>query len=77
MHPYLPHTDNDIKSMLEAIGLESVDDLYSDVPESMRMKEALNLPKAKSEIEVRNIIGKLAKKNLSSADYEKFLQEEA
>ena len=73
MHPYLPHTDSDIKSMLEAIGLESVDDLYSDIPESMRMKEDLNLPKAKSEIEVRNIIGKLAKKNLSSADVPTFL----
>lgn len=73
MHPYLPHTDSDIKSMLEAIGLESVDDLYSDIPESMRMKEDLNLPKAKSEIEVRNIIGKLARKNLSSADVPTFL----
>lgn len=73
MHPYLPHTDNDIKKMLEVIGLDSVDDLYSDVPENMRMKDPLDLPEAKSEIEVRRIVGDLARKNLSSADVPTFL----
>ena len=32
-HPYLPHTQADIRAMLEKIGVKSLDDLYADVPE--------------------------------------------
>lgn len=73
MHPYLPHTEQDIKNMLDTIGLKSIDDLFNDVPESMRMKKELDLPKAKSEIEVRRIIGGMAAKNLSSNDVPTFM----
>ncbi|MCI6609591.1 MAG: aminomethyl-transferring glycine dehydrogenase subunit GcvPA [Ezakiella sp.] len=73
MHPYLPQTEQDIKNMLDTIGLKSIDDLFNDVPESMRMKKELDLPKAKSEIEVRRIIGGMAAKNLSSNDVPTFM----
>lgn len=73
MHPYLPHTEQDIKNMLDTIGLKSIDDLFNDVPESMRMKKELDLPKAKSEIEVRRIIGGMAAKNLSSNEVPTFM----
>lgn len=73
MHPYLPQTEQDIKNMLDTIGLKSIDDLFNDVPESMRMKKELDLPKAKSEIEVRRIIGGMAAKNLSSNEVPTFM----
>lgn len=73
MHPYLPHTQQDIKNMLDTIGLKSIDDLFNDVPESMRMTKELDLPEAKSEIEVRRIIGEMAAKNLSSNEVPTFM----
>ncbi len=65
MHPYLPNTDEDVKVMLDAIGLESTDDLFKSIPENLRLKKGLDFPKSKSEIEVRRIMNGLAAKNQS------------
>lgn len=72
-HPYVPATDQDKKAMLEAIGLESMDDLFNDIPESFRLKEPLNLPESKSELEVLSYLTKLAKENISVSDHPCFL----
>ena len=37
-YKYIPHTQSDIDEMLKAIGATTVDDLYSDIPESMLFK---------------------------------------
>ena len=34
-YKYFPHTEADIRHMLERIGVNSLDDLYADVPESI------------------------------------------
>lgn len=73
MHPYLPNTEQDVKDMLKVIGLESTEDLFASIPESLRLKNAMNLPKAKSEIEVRGIIGAMAEQNRSTQDLTCFL----
>lgn len=65
MHPYLPNTAEDVQEMLQAIGVESTDELFLSVPESLRLKNELNMPQAKSEIEVRGIMNELAGKNTS------------
>lgn len=65
MHPYLPNTDEDVKVMLDVIGLESTEDLFKSIPENLRLKKGLDLPKAKSEIEVRSIMNNLASRNQS------------
>lgn len=36
---YIPHTEEDIKVMLDRIGVKSVDDLYADIPEEVVFKE--------------------------------------
>ena len=46
--PYLVHSDEDRTSMLEAIGVQSMDDLLIDIPKSLRIK-ALDLPAGLSE----------------------------
>ena len=38
MNRYIPHTDEDIKVMLEKIGVKSTDDLFSDIPEDVVFK---------------------------------------
>ncbi len=62
MHPYFPQTPDDIKRMLDVIGIETVDDLYKDVPESVRLKD-YDLPSSHSEIEIRKKLEKLGKLN--------------
>ena len=65
MHPYLPNTSEDVKEMLDVIGLENTEDLFKTIPANLRLKKELNLPKSKSEIEVRGIMNGLAAKNSS------------
>lgn len=51
--------------MLKVIGVSSLDDLFAEIPEELRLKRPLNLPKAQSEMEIRRTIGKLAERNTS------------
>ena len=53
-NPYIPHTDADIRAMLDRIGVKQLADLYSDVPASFRKKGAYALPDAMSEQEIRD-----------------------
>jgi len=34
--PFVPHTENDIRNMLEAIGVESIDELFDEIPKNLR-----------------------------------------
>ncbi|MGI5848401.1 MAG: aminomethyl-transferring glycine dehydrogenase subunit GcvPA [Candidatus Cryptobacteroides sp.] len=60
---YFPHTDDDVRQMLEQIGVESLDDLYSDVPADVRFKGDYDLPDAMSEQQIRDFFAALEKKN--------------
>lgn len=60
---YFPHTEEDIKLMLERIGVKSIDDLYSDVPSEYIFKGEYDLPSALSEQQVREFFENLASKN--------------
>ena len=52
MGSYIPSTREERLSMLESIGLHSFDELYSDIPEDLRLKDSLSLPSGLSELEV-------------------------
>ena len=69
MFPYIPISKEDEKTMLDVIGVDSVDDLFVDIPTSLKLNRPLNIPNQKSEIEIRNLLHKLAKKNHSTSDY--------
>lgn len=56
MFKYFPHTEEEIKEMLHVAGVNSLDELYSDVPESIRFKGDFNIPEAMSEIELRQLV---------------------
>lgn len=62
-HRYFPHTQGDIDRMLAACGASSLDDLYSDVPEALRMKAPYDVPQQKSEIELRRFLAALDNRN--------------
>lgn len=63
MHRYFPHTTADVEAMLQRCGAASINDLYNDVPETLRMKADYCLPSAMSEKEVRDYFDALGRKN--------------
>lgn len=70
---YLPNTDKDRAEMLEKIGAENVMDLFSDIPESVRINEKMDLPDALSEYELLKHARGLAEKNTTASDMPYFL----
>ena len=49
---YLPHTSEDIESMLKVAGRDSLNDLFDCIPESLKTKEGLDIPESLSEWEL-------------------------
>ena len=70
---YLPLTDSDRRAMLARIGVPSIDSLFRDVPESVRLKQPVDLPSHMGELEVERAIGALAAKNLGTGRAPSFL----
>ncbi len=62
-YKYFPHTEADIESMLATVGIGSIDELYSDVPEAVRFKGDYQLPSEMSELEVRQLFEQLGSMN--------------
>lgn len=62
-YKYFPHTEEDLQVMLKKVGISSLDELYSEVPESIRFKGDYDIPSMKSEMEIRQFFGNLGKKN--------------
>lgn len=60
---FLPHTPNDRQSMLDVIGVSSVDALYAHVPKECQLQHPLDLPNSKGELEVERILSTIANKN--------------
>ncbi len=58
--PFIPHTDNEIRDMLDAIGVAAIDDLFDEIPASLRARELSGLPDALSEQEITKLMRKRA-----------------
>jgi len=70
---YIPITATDEKAMLAAIGVKTVDELFSDVPPSVILKNGLNLPKGMSEPELKRFFNMIGKNNQPVSDRPCFL----
>ncbi len=74
VHPYIPNMVPEVKQkMLDEIGVHSINELYSCIPEKLRFKGTMNIPKALNELELRRHIEGLLNKNLSTNEYLNFL----
>lgn len=65
MNRYIPHTEEDVKVMLEKIGVNSTDELFSDIPEDVIFKGEYDIPSSMSEVELRKYFKGLGDKNNS------------
>ena len=62
-YKYFPHTESDLSEMLQRVGVESLDGLYAQIPDSIRFQGDYNIPSEMSELEVRQLFDKLGSQN--------------
>ncbi|AKO94115.1 aminomethyl-transferring glycine dehydrogenase subunit GcvPA [Priestia filamentosa] len=72
-HHYLPMTEEDRREMLAAIGVSTVDELFEDIPESVRFKREYKLKKRASEACLTRELYALSAQNASTKQYASFL----
>ena len=70
---YLPLTDADRRDMLAVIGAPSVDSLFRDVPESVRLAGPVDLPAHQGELEVERALTAMATENVAAGSVPFFL----
>jgi len=70
---YLPMTDQDKEEMLQVIGVQDTEELFSDIPEKVRLKEPLRIKEPKSEGELKEELAALANRNVTMKTHASFL----
>lgn len=70
---YLPHTEEDRRAMLGAVGVNQVEELFVDIPANLMLNRPLNLPAAMSEPELAKHLQALADSNAGLQEYACFL----
>jgi len=75
VYPYIPNSVSKVKNqMLKAVGAKSVEDFFEDVPEKLRLKKKMNLPKPLlSEQSLRKHVEGILSKNKTCQEYLNFL----
>ncbi len=54
--PFIPHTDSDIREMLAAIGAGDIEDLFDEIPKSLRYGELSGVPTGMTEQEISRLM---------------------
>ena len=65
---FAPHTNDDVREMLDAIGLDSLDALFDQIPAVVRPDHELDIPDGVSEMEILADLKALAGRNRSAED---------
>jgi len=74
-HPYIPNSAEETqKEMLRELGLETLNDLHTEIPDELKLKVPLNLPKPfASEYELKRAVERTLNKNTTAKEYLNFL----
>ncbi len=71
---FIPHTEQDIREMLETVGIQNVDELFAGIPTELRLgNKALKLPSALSESEIVATLRQMQKRNPDAEEVTTFL----
>jgi len=72
-HRFIPNASEDVREMLDVIGVDSIDRLFDTIPDAVKLDRLLDVPGPWSEIETRRWFRALAGKNRTAADHTSFL----
>ena len=61
--PFIPHTEKDTQEMLEAIGAETIEDLFDEIPAELRIDHLHGVPEALTEMEVARLMRERARRD--------------
>ncbi|MCE5202479.1 MAG: aminomethyl-transferring glycine dehydrogenase, partial [Synergistaceae bacterium] len=75
VYPYIPNSEPEVQEeMLKFIGVESIEDLIADIPEEVRMKEAMKLPEPfEDEAGIYRHVSGIMNKNKTAEELRCFL----
>ena len=54
--PFIPHTENEVREMLDAVGVDSIEALFEEIPESLRIHDVPGVPESLSEMEISRLM---------------------
>ena len=54
--PFIPHSETDVREMLDAIGVSEIDDLFDEIPASLRIGKLTGVPDGMNEQEVTRLM---------------------
>jgi len=72
-HRFIPNASEDVREMLDVVGVASIDRLFDTIPDAVKLDRLLDVPGPWSEIESRRWFRGLAAKNMTAADHTSFL----
>jgi glycine dehydrogenase subunit 1 len=61
--PFIPHTDEDVRAMLGAIGAPSIDALFDEIPQSLRVQGLQGIPEGLSEMQIGRLMSERARQD--------------
>jgi glycine dehydrogenase subunit 1 len=64
--PFIPHTEAEIKQMLQTIGANSIDDLFDEIPAHLRIDGLPGVPEGMNEMEITRLMQKRASKDANA-----------
>jgi len=67
--PFIPHTEQDVQSMLSQIGVDSIDDLFDEIPAALRYGELKDVPEGLPEMEVARLMAERAQQDSGALNF--------
>ncbi|MDJ0792826.1 MAG: aminomethyl-transferring glycine dehydrogenase subunit GcvPA [Woeseiaceae bacterium] len=67
--PFIPHTEKDTREMLEAIGADSIEELFDEIPKELRIEHLYGVPEALSEMQITRLMRERAHQDGSPQCY--------
>ncbi|HZJ87908.1 MAG TPA: aminomethyl-transferring glycine dehydrogenase subunit GcvPA [Sphaerochaeta sp.] len=69
IYPYIPHTDEDRRDMLEAIGVKSLDELFAAMGADLLLEDSVPISHGRTEDEVQRLIDSIAQRNIRGISF--------
>ena len=59
--PFIPHTEDDVREMLQTIGASGIEALFDEIPQNLRVRSLDDVPEGLSELEIMRLMSERAR----------------